>query len=167
MSHSQERPSSFRFKYVWREDVLFTSTFWMWNLCETKTTSDFARQNPKAGQKPLVNEGKKFGVSGDFFFYFGVTWGWVLWADVGFCVLFIFRHYFYCSPKSVYDILKCLQFSASYSLSCLYFPAKTDQVSWWKGGEKYVAAAFAWAHQKLPVPLFPEIAFLQSKSSLI
>lgn len=65
-----------------------------------------------------------------FVFYFGVTWGWVLWADVGFSGFFIFRHYSYCSQESVYDILKCLQFSVSYSLTRLYFPARTDQVSW-------------------------------------
>lgn len=73
---------------------------------------------------------------------FGLVWGF----------LFVcFRHYFYCSQKSVYDILQCLQFAAAYSLTHLYFPAKMDWVSWWKGGEKYVAAAFAWTHQNIPV----------------
>lgn len=96
MSHLRERLSSFRFKYVWRENVFFTSAS---ETCMKQTLLQilpvFGR-NPEAGQKPLVNEGRKCDVSGDFFGSgvgcFGLVWG-------GFFVVLFFLDIFLLFPE--------------------------------------------------------------------
>lgn len=170
MSHLEERLSTFRFKYVWRENIFFTSTSETFVKQKLLQILPVFTQNPEIGPKAFGEWREKMWCEWGFFFIlewlgiecFGLVWDVFVVAFCLFALHITFPEIglWYSSMSSVCSCLfsSSLVFSSWDLLSFLV-----------KRGWKVYCCCFCLSTPKAPCAghLFPEIAFLQSSSSLV